>query len=145
MRQVNDHAQSVHLVDQEAAVLAEAAPVSRGLVERVGPERRIGVLVSAVVRQSRIAHAQRMVGPQIGDPVSDLVKALDAQGRDELALLERSQSVAAVQVRREVIGVRKLQPVDQINLLEGILDGFGTRLELAWTLMRNYQKGTAGN
>ena len=81
----------------------------------------VSVLVVAVVRQGGVADAEGVEAPQVRDRVADLVQALDAQGRDDLALGEGLHGGAAVDDGREDVRVGLAQPVDEIYLLQSEL------------------------
>jgi len=91
VRQVDDHADAVHFVDQLPASFTHAA------VERLGcngvpvgvlDDGGVGVDVVAVVGEGCVADAERVVVAEVGDGVADLVEALDCEGGDELAGFE---------------------------------------------------------
>lgn len=118
VRDVDDHTDAVHLSDELPAQGGHAAPERRRLAERVLPERGVGEDVAAVVRQGRVADAEGVEPPQVGHRVADLVQALDAEGRDQLALREGRLGGRAVQDAGEGVGVRGLQARDHVDLLQ---------------------------
>lgn len=85
MRQINNHADAVHLADQSATLGADAVPDWFGYAEGVFPERGVGEAVAAVVREGGVADAQGVVLAEDGGAVADLVEAFYAQGGDEWA------------------------------------------------------------
>lgn len=96
-----------------------------------GPQRSVGEAVRAVVRERRVAHAERVEAPQVGDAVADLVQAFDAEGGDELALVEGGEGGGGVDLGGELGGVEGLETGDEVDLLEGGLDDLGL---LVWCI-----------
>lgn len=76
--------------------------------------------------QGGVSYAGIIVVSQVRNRVSDLMEALYPKWRDQLAVLEGLKSVAAVDRRREYLGVGILQAGDDINLLEGIPHAWGS-------------------
>lgn len=118
VREVDNHADAIHLGDELPALRGQAAPERWGLAERALPEGGVGEDVAAVVRQGRVADAQGVEPPQVGHRVADLVQALDAEWRDQLALCEGRLGGLAVHDAGEGVWVRGLQARDHVDLLQ---------------------------
>ena len=124
MRKVNKHAHSVHLPDERPALVAYTAPLWLCLAQGILKHSRIGELVVAVVGESGVAYAEGVVEPEVGNRVPNLMEALDPQGRDELAVFESGQGVPTIYSAGKVVRISALEPVYQINLLQGEADTY---------------------
>lgn len=119
--EIDNHADSVHFVHQLAAKRADAAPDGGRFPKGALLQGGIGKLVVAVVRQRRIPHAEIVKQTQVAGQVGNLVKAFDAQGRNQLRAAECADGAGAVDVRRKVMGIGGEEPLHDVDLLQSEL------------------------
>jgi hypothetical protein len=133
--EVHNHADPIHLLDQFSSGRRDAAPVrwrfdrfirfGAGFFDHGG----VGVDVVAVVGEGCVAHAEGVVGAEVGEGVADLVETFDADGGDVEAGFEIWQSCARIARGRELSWVGGLKAVEEVYLVVGegnglcVLDG----------------------
>ena len=100
VREVDQHAQPVHLAHHLAAERREPA-VRRRVGRRVGP---VGV---PAVGERHVAHAELVVGAQRAEAVLDRLAALHAQERGDLALLPGALDVGGAGGEEERVRDRR--------------------------------------
>ena len=121
VREVDEHAQPVHFVDEGAAGGAEAVP--ERLLGRVGAadgiwdEGGVGVLVVAVPGEGGVADAELVVEAEGREGVADLVEAFDGEGGDEVTGVEGVDGGGVVGGGGEVSGVLLGESMEEIDLL----------------------------
>lgn len=124
MGEINNHADPVHLMDETTPKGTDAAPERLGLAQGVLQERGIGKLVVTVVSEGGVAGAEFIELAEVGSGVANLMQALDAEGRNEFALLESLEGVGAVNLLREVVWVELLQPRHDVYLVQSELNAW---------------------
>lgn len=130
MGNVNKHAHPIHLPNEPPSLVTYTTPLRFRLAERVLEEGGVGELVVAVVGERGVPHAKGVVQPQVRDGVANLVEALDAQRRDELAALEGGFRVPAIYGAGEVVWIDSLEAVDQVDLLQRKGDTYESQLAM---------------
>lgn len=133
--EVDDHADPIHLLDQFSSGGRDATPVRWRFDRFIGfgagffDQGGVGVDVVAVVGEGCVAHAESVVGAEVGEGVADLVETFDADGGDVEAGFEIWQSCARIAGGREVRWVGGLKAVEEVDLVVGegnglcVLDG----------------------
>ena len=96
--EVDEHAEPVHLAHDGAAEGGEA--VIFGIVGGA-----VGPVVVLEVGQRHVARAELVELPQRGEAAADLVPALDADQRGDLAALVDAHDVVGGAGEREVVGI----------------------------------------
>lgn len=120
MRQIDQHAESIHLPHYILAILTHPVP-ERG----IGRKSAVRVLVIAVVVQRDVANTELMVEPQRGSRIADHVQALNAHHRRDLLPSVGSPCRTRCECNLEIIGVGVCQTADEVNLLQCVVDVFG--------------------
>jgi hypothetical protein len=116
VRQIDQHAQPVHLGDHPFAEFGHAL-VPGFVGGGVGPVQGFGV------RQRQVADAELIVGPQHAERIVDGVPALDADQRGDLAAFANIQDVLDAISHLEIVRIGPDEAVDHVDLLQCLLDG----------------------
>ena len=113
--EVDQHADPVHLVDDRAAEVGEAV-----ILRIVG--RAVGELVVLEMGQRHVARAKIVELAQRREAAADLVTALDADQRGDLAGLVDADDVVGGVGQLEVVRIGFDQALDDVDLLERVAD-----------------------
>jgi hypothetical protein len=111
VREIDEHAEPVHLADDAIAEGSQPAVLRR-------IERGVGPIERDVVRQRHVPNAQIVVRPKGTERVLDCVAAFEAKKRSELPLLEVVADVVGAQRQREPIGILRDDPPGDVDLLQ---------------------------
>lgn len=124
VRQVDHHAEPVHLADEVAAEGREArifvACRRRRAVERRRPGRAKGVV--AVVRERDIARAEVEQLAQRAQRVACLMPAFDPDHAGDLSRLVGGSDAARVGAELEQVAALRDKALCHVDLLEGVAD-----------------------
>lgn len=118
VREIDNHANSIHLVNQFSSVGADATPDWGCFPKRIALQGSICILVVAVVCQRCVSHTEIAKQAQVARLVGNLVKTLHAQGRNQLPSSEGLQGIGAVNIMSKVIGISREEPLHGVDCLQ---------------------------
>ena len=111
MAEVDQHAEAVHLVHDDASEVVEAVPL--GIVGRA-----VGEFVVLEVGQRHVASAEVVELAKRGEAAADLVTALDPDQRGDFSRLVDAHDVVGGPRQLEVARIGFHHSIDGIDLLE---------------------------
>ena len=115
MRDVDHHAQSVHLANHPLAKGREPVVPGRQVAAR---PRRVGPGGVERVGERHVPHSQAVEAPQCGEIVLDDVAALDTHHTGELALGHGGPDLRDAARHRDIFGIAIRHLVDGVDALE---------------------------
>ncbi len=118
MRNVDHHAQPVHLQNNLLAEIREAVVVlNLGVVDVAGG---VGPFIGVRPRERHVAHAQAVVIAQQVHVVLDRVSAFDAHERGQFVLAVGALDVGDGKGHHHAVGMMRRLLVDRVDQIEGV-------------------------
>lgn len=118
VRKIDNHANSIHFVNQFSSIGANASPDWGCFSERIALQGGICILVVAVVCQRCVSHTKIAKQAQVARLIGNLVKTLYAKGRNQLRSSEGLHGIGAVNIMGKVVGISCEEPLHGIDCLQ---------------------------